>query len=258
MKENTYLKKYSIVSKIWISPAIIGVCIVLSSVALAVGLYLFRSNREHSISATGSASVDFTSDLVKWSGSFCVEAPTSKSAYVQIQKNVDMVKRFLKEHDIEDSETQFNAVTINEKKHNLYDANSNYVGEESDGYRLTQNVQVISSDIDKVELVSQQISTLLEQGIEFSSYGCEYYYTGINDLKLDLIQAATENARDRVGIIAGVSEARLGRLKNSSLGVFQITAINSGTSEYVYDGCFNTWSRDKTATVTVKLEYDLR
>ena len=85
-----------------------------------------------------------------------------------------------------------------------------------------------------------------------------YYYTGINDLKLDLIESATQNARDRILIMSGVSGANIGRLKNSSLGVFQITAVNSGTGEYSYDGSFNTSSRDKTATVTVKLEYDLK
>jgi hypothetical protein len=237
---------------------IIGICIVLSAVSLAVGLFMFRSNREHAIAATGSASVDFTSDLVKWTGSFSVESPSSREAYAQIQRDLVIVKKFLAENEVTDDEVQFSAVRISEKTRNIYDENGKYINEESDGYRLTQNVQITSEDIDKVEKVQREISTLLEQGIEINSYNCEYFYTGINDLKLDLIQAATENARDRVAIIAGVSGANIGRLKNSSLGVVQITAINSGTSEYSYDGCNNTSSRDKTASVTVKLEYDLK
>ena len=49
----------------WIAPLIIGCAIVLSASALAVGLYLFRGNREHTIIATGSANVDFDSDLCR-------------------------------------------------------------------------------------------------------------------------------------------------------------------------------------------------
>ena len=54
------------------------------------------------------------------------------------------------------------------------------------------------------------------------------------------------------------SGAKVGKLRNSNLGVFQITATNSGTSSYSYDGAFDTSSRNKTASITVKLEYDLK
>jgi hypothetical protein len=54
------------------------------------------------------------------------------------------------------------------------------------------------------------------------------------------------------------SGARIGKLRNSSLGVFQITAKNSGTGSYSYDGAFDTSSRSKTASITVRLEYDLK
>ncbi len=242
----------------WLSTLIIGASIVLSAAALAVGLYLFRSNREHTIVATGSANIDFSSDLVNWKGSIWAEAPTSTAAYAKVQNDMEMVRKFLVENGITEDEMRFNAVRITEKTHNNYDENGNYVGEESDGFRLVQDLQVASDDLDKVEKVSREVSTLLEKGIQFNSYGCEYYYTGINELKLDLIESATEHARDRIMIMSKVSGAKLGRLKNSSLGVFQITAINSGTGEYSYDGSFNTSSREKTATVTVKLEYDLK
>ncbi|MCR4832024.1 MAG: SIMPL domain-containing protein, partial [Butyrivibrio sp.] len=86
----------------------------------------------------------------------------------------------------------------------------------------------------------------------------EYYYTALDELKLDLIDKASVNAKDRIDIIAKNSGASLGKLKNSSLGVFQITAQNTGTSSYSYDGAFDTSSRYKTATITVRLEYDLK
>ena len=76
--------------------------------------------------------------------------------------------------------------------------------------------------------------------------------------KLDLINKASQNAKDGIDIMAKNTGASLGKLKNSNLGVFQITAKNSGTSSYSYDGAFDTSSRHKTATITVKLEYDIK
>jgi hypothetical protein len=119
-------------------------------------------------------------------------------------------------------------------------------------------VIVTSSDLDKVEQISRDISSLLDQGVELTSDSPEYYYSGLETLKLDLIDKASLNSKERIDIIAKNSGAKLGKLKNSSLGVFQITAKNSGTSSYSYDGAFDTTSRYKTAPITVKLEYDLK
>ena len=107
-------------------------------------------------------------------------------------------------------------------------------------------------------MISRDISSLLDDGIELTSGSPEYYYSDLDALKLDLIDKASENARDRIEIIAKNADADLGKLKNSSLGVFQITAKNSGTGSYSYDGAFDSSSRYKTATITVRLEYDLK
>lgn len=139
-----------------------------------------------------------------------------------------------------------------------YDINGNYIGSEPDGYYLTQSVTVTSSNLDTVEMISRDISSLLDKGVELFSDSPEYYYTALDELKLDLIDKASVNAKDRIDIIAKNLGASLGKLKNSSLGVFQITAQNTGTSSYSYDGAFDTSSRFKTATITVRLEYDLK
>ena len=94
--------------------------------------------------------------------------------------------------------------------------------------------------------------------MELTSEYPEYYYSDLDALKLDLIDKASVNAKERIDIVAKNSGAKLGKLKNSNLGVFQITAKNSGTSSYSYDGAFDTSSRYKTATITVRLEYDLK
>ena len=244
--------------KSWVNVLILGVCIVLSCGLIAFGLSHFRSESSHVISATGSASVDFEADIIIWRGSFSSVAYTSQEAYSNIKKDADYVKQYLLDNNVDESEIVFSSVDIRQTYRDLYDDNGNYIGSEADGYKLTQSVTVSSNNIDNIEKVSRDISTLLDKGVELTSDYPEYYYSDLDALKLDLIDKASVNAKERIDIVAKNSGARLGKLKNSSLGVFQITAKNSGTSSYSYDGAFDTSSRYKTATITVRLEYDLK
>lgn len=242
----------------WAGSLIIGVSVIISCAALAFGLAHFKSDSEHTIAATGSASVDFEADTIIWRGTYSAWAVSSKDAYKKIRKDADRVLDYLLENDLEEDEIVFNSVDITKNYKDNYDDNGNYIGSEPNGYTLTQSVVITSDNVENVEMISRDISSLLDSGVELTSESPEYYYSGLDELKLDLIDKASQNARDRIDIIAGNAGANLGKLKNSNLGVFQITAKNSGTGSYSYDGAFDSSSRYKTASITVRLEYDLK
>ncbi len=241
----------------WVSALIIGICLVAAFSALAVGLSHFRAQSTQRISATGSASIDFDADLVIWRGSFTAVSDSSKDAYAKIRSDSETVRKYLTSKGIPDDSIVFDAVDIGRTYTDTYDSNGNYVGSQATGYELSQRVTVTSSDLDVVESVSREISTLLSQGIELTSGSPEFYYTNLDALKLDLIDKASANAKERIDIIAKNTGSKLGKLKNSSLGVIQITAKNTGTSSYSYDGAYDTSSRHKTATITVHLEFGI-
>ena len=145
--------------------------------------------------------------------------------------------------------------TIRIRQTTEYDENGNYIRDYPDGYDLYQSLTVTSTDIDKVEQISRDITQLIESGVQFVSNSPEYYCTTLDEVKLDLIQKATENAKQRIDIMAAGTGCQPGKLLSASLGVFQITAKNSGSGEYTYDGAFDTSSREKTAMITVRLNY---
>jgi hypothetical protein len=107
-----------------------------------------------------------------------------------------------------------------------------------------------------VERISREITELLQSGIELSSEQPAYYYTKLSDLKIKLLEKATEDARVRAETIAKNADSKLGDLKKASMGVFQITGQYSN-EDYTYGGAFNTKDKDKTASITVRLEYEL-
>ncbi len=206
------------------------------------------------ITVTGSASCDFESDLIVWRGSFSSYGSTPKMAYQSIKNDADVIKRYLIENGISEDELSFSSVSISQRWVTEYNEEGDRIGEYLDGYDLYQSVTVTSQDIDKVDAVSRDITQLIEANIEFESDSPEYYYTKLDELKLSLIEQATENAKARADLIAGGTNSKTTRLLSANLGVFQITAQNSDT-EYSYGGAFDTSSRNKTATITVKLNY---
>ena len=72
-----------------------------------------------------------------------------------------------------------------------------------------------------------------------------------------MISKATEDARLRAEKIAEFSGGKLGELQSARMGIFQITAQNSA-EDYSWGGTFNTTSKNKTASITMKLEYSVK
>ena len=71
-----------------------------------------------------------------------------------------------------------------------------------------------------------------------------------------MISRATENARLRAERIAENSGSNLGELIDAKMGIFQITGQNSG-EDYSWGGAYNTSSKEKTTSITMKLTYSV-
>ena len=72
---------------------IAGICAIICVVLGTNGLKEAKLGKTgEGLSATGSASVDFESDMAIWRGEFSVHGDTSREAYREIQKNADVVK----------------------------------------------------------------------------------------------------------------------------------------------------------------------
>ncbi|MFC2384958.1 MAG: SIMPL domain-containing protein, partial [Hoylesella saccharolytica] len=88
-------------------------------------------------------------------------------------------------------------------------------------------------------------------------YTPAYYYTKLNDLKMEMLNKASANAYERAQTIAKGSDASVGSLVSSSMGVFQIVGLNSD-EEYSWGGTFNTSSKEKVASITVRTTYRVK
>ena len=195
--------------------------------------------------------------MIVWEGSFGAQNIDLKLAYLTLEKNKSTVNDYLAKKGIVTEQLIYSAVKSNKKNKRIYSSNGDYIGEEFIGYELIQSVQIESKDVDKIEKVSREITELLNEGVQFYSESPRYYYTKLSDLKIEMISKATEDAKLRAEKISEFSGGKLGKLESARMGIFQITGQNS-KENYSWGGTFNTSSREKTASITMKLVYKVR
>lgn len=206
------------------------------------------------IAVTGLAQQDFVSDLIVWRASYSRQGATVAEAYAQLRADAQRVQNFLVERGIPQAEVVISAVAIAPEYNEVQ--NGDRVETVFAGYKLTQNVSVESKRVDKVEQLSREISQLIDAGIILNSQPPQYYYTKLAELKLDLLSRASKDGTERAEKIAENANGSLGNLLRADMGIFQITGQNSD-EEYSWGGTFNTSSKRKTASITVKMEFGL-
>jgi hypothetical protein len=199
-------------------------------------------------------SKDFSSDLIVWSGSFHKMNPELRIAYSELDAAREVIKSYLVQKGIPTSEIIFSAIDIEQQFDTRYDENGNQLSSVFKGYRLQQSVQIESRQVELVEEVSRNVTELINSGIEFYSNKPSYYYTKLAELKIEMIAEATKDASLRAQKIAENAGGSLGELKSADMGVIQIVGQNS-SDDYSWGGSFNTSSKNKTASITVNLQY---
>ena len=235
---------------------IIGICLCVS-----VRIFSRAWEKTHfsyqSIKVTGLAQRDFTSDRIVWSSTFSRKAYTLVEANSQIKKDIIAVKQYLIKNGIQENEIVFSALQINREFESKYDNEGKTTGQVFSGFNLSQQISVESKNLQTVENAYKGAGSLIDQSIEFISGEPDYYYSKLADLKIELLSEATKDGFNRAAKIAENAEGTVGKMKNASMGVIQITGQNS-TEDYSWDGAFNTKAKNKTAAVTVKLEFEIK
>jgi uncharacterized protein len=243
-------------------PLIIGVAIVLTAIILG-SAFKHRNATEDSISVVGLGTRDFESNEISWSGRYSTKAMVAKDAYNTITTDREKVKAFFLSKGFKPAEFSFGGVNFAKTYRKItLERNDDVIKTEEvfDGYTATQSVSFTSQKdpalMKKIENVVDQTSELINSGIEFDGDPVQYTYSDLPSLKHNLIEKASQDAKERAQKIVNTASGHLGKLKSASMGVFQITGKGS-IEEDSYGGNNDTYSKNKTARITVRLTYTL-
>lgn len=235
---------------------IIGVAIILSAYLLGRA-YTYKYRALDTIVVTGLGETEFTSDLIVWSGTLKVDTHNVAAGYAQIERDKEKVAKFISSKGIDDKAVVFQFVNVNKQYESIFNGSGNYTGQKFIGNQLSQPFSVESRDVEAVENISREMSSLIAQGVAIEAYEPSYFYTKLDDVKLSLIEKASADARQRAEKIAENAGAKLAGVSSVRMGVFQITGANSN-EEFAAGGSFNTSSRNKKARITMRVEYRIK
>lgn len=219
--------------------------------------YTYKFRAQDTVVVTGLGETEFASDLIVWSGAITAEAANAAAGYAQIETSKRKVQEYLAAKGIPAEAVVFDFVNVNKQFAPVYNAGGSWAGQRFTGYELRQRFTVESKEVDKVEAVSREMSSLIAQGVSIEAYQPDYYYTRLDDVKLSLIERASADARTRAEKIAVNAGAKIGKVRSARMGVFQITGANTN-EEFSAGGSFNTASRHKKARITMRIEYRIK
>jgi hypothetical protein len=208
-----------------------------------------RRNRD-TLTITGSAHKPITSNLVQWSLDVSAEEPTPEQAARTMRRGLTAVEGFLfaagvprpaVAEQVVDSEKIVTRISKHQTR---------------TSYRVSQGLEVSTTQINVVARASTQLAVLLERGIDVSADPLAYISTDLATAKIQALEAATADARRRAEVLVGGLGGKLGPMLSSSLGVYQVTPRDStDVSNY---GINDTTSRDKDVTAVVSATFAVK
>jgi hypothetical protein len=220
--------------------------------ATLVGSYVFYQVKsfDNTLTVTGSASKQVTSDHVKWVGSISriTKINTLKEGYADMAKDLANVQDFLKSKNISAEQIVVSPV--------LMDQNYDQVQGAEKTYTLRQTIDINSSDVNGITDIAKNITPLIDKGVIFSTSSLEYTYTKLPEERVAMLADAIADAKARAAKLAESSGKKVGQIKSASSGVVQVMSANSlDVSDY---GSYDTSKIDKSIMLTVKASFTLK
>ena len=249
MKDIREIKDYQIV----FLGIIIAIGAIVSTFIFAHAMVSYQKLQNQALSVTGSASKEIKSDIAVWKAYYEVRSKDLKSGYTKINADKAAVKDFLVANGMKEEDIKFTPVSsypVYKKLSNGYDSN------DVDGYRLSQNVQVSNSDVDKVTKISQDVVKLVDKNVEITSNTVDYFVSNLDQLKIEMLAQATKDAKQRAESMVKSTGSHIGVMNSAKMGVFQIVAKDStDVSDY---GIYNTTARDKKINAVVNATFTIK
>ncbi|WP_428353094.1 SIMPL domain-containing protein [Methyloprofundus sp.] len=178
---------------------------------------------ERTVTAKGLSEREYPADIVIWPIQFTESSNDLTQLYSSIEASNSKIKNFLEKNKIRSDEISISAPQITDKSAQQY-------GNAKAEFRYTaqQTVTVYSENIQIVQDVMRLLPELGKTGIAFTGNNyqsqTDYIFTRLNEVKPEMIEEATCNAREVAEKFAADSDSKLGKIRRATQGQFSISA----------------------------------
>jgi hypothetical protein len=240
---------------------ILGVLLALgmSSAAFIFGIQAKQIGAgKQSIAVKGLAEKPVAADYAEWSVGLRVTGTTFADALAKLRKERPALDAFL-------GAQGFAADAVKSGKETV---TPNMVDEEipggrtrsvQRGFNAAQDVLITGKDLAAVEAAHKAMLQFESEGHPVRYEDPSFLVSNLEDIKMSLIGAATQNAERRALEFAKNGNATVGAMRSASQGAFYILPAGASvdSSDYGYGGTYDKSTISKTARVVVTIEYNI-
>ncbi|MCL2017563.1 MAG: SIMPL domain-containing protein [Alphaproteobacteria bacterium] len=192
-----------------------------------IGDGVYKSLARRTVTVKGLAERDAVADMAIWNINISKVGSDLSVLQSDVDSDIVKIKEFLKKAGFSDEEILHNRVQVRD---NFAGFSPIELKQQKDSERMLSRyvietgVMVRSMDVNLVDGTSRRLGELVRQGITIREdySGPMYIFNGLNEIKIQMIEHATKNAREAGRQFAKDAGARLGKIQNANQGVFQI------------------------------------
>lgn len=205
----------------------IAIGLMLLGIFINSGIKSFKM-LDRVVTVKGLAEIEVPANRVIWPISYSEISNDLQQAYATIESKNAIITNFLTSNGISMDEIICAAPSVTDRQANSYNTdNITY------RYQVKSIVTVSSDKVDIVRGLILKQTELIKKGIAISSENWEhttkYFFTKLNDVKPQMIEEATKNARASAEKFAADSQSKLGKIKTAYQGQLSIDDRDENT-----------------------------
>lgn len=212
----------------YVEAAILAMAIVAFGTLVKNSIDRF-TYRERVVTVKGLCEREVPADKVTWPLIYKELGNDPAEIYQRIEKKNATVTEFLRKHGLSDAEITVNPPQVKDRFADSW-SQENIVNR----YVASSVIIVSSTQVDLVRRIMQKQAELMKTGIALISeeYGrnmVKYEFTGLNDIKPEMVEESTKNARATAEKFAKDSDSELGKIRRATQGQFSISDRDNNT-----------------------------
>lgn len=206
------------------SAFLIGIGISIAGWQIGSGFVEGRQT-ERSVTVKGLAQREVLADTAIWPIRFVANGDELESVRDKIAVDEAAVRKFMGEFGLAADAIQSLGLNVKDMQADPYRN-----GPIESRFIVTRSLVIRSQSVEDVASAAASLAQLLSEGVvissEFGNQGNQpiYQFTGLNDLKPDMLREATANARSAAEQFAQDSQSEVGDIVDANQGVFQVFA----------------------------------
>ena len=187
------------------------------------GYYYYKAKINfNTVSVKGLAEKDVVSDLAVWDLKFVSTGNDLAKTQAEMERQAGLILDFLSEKGFKAEEIDSGRLETNDLMANPWRGNDVI----SSRFILSQTITVRSNNVNLVAQALSETNSLVSKGVIFDSqnsgYPVSYIYTKLNEIKPQMLEEATKNAREAALEFAKSSKSKVGKIHQANQGVFSI------------------------------------